>query len=446
MMHVIRLDTRSFEDKGVALMFTLVSGKTARWVAQVALAASLLATLAGGSIHSAQARPTGDTSISGSVTFWNAYNTVGPENSTLIDKVLPAFQKAFPNVTVYSQNFPYGSLLQKIIASMASGDGPDVVRSDIIWVPQLAKIGALASTDDIMATRKAQFYPGPVATNYYKGHYYGLPLDTNTRVLIYNKAVFAKAGITTPPATTDEFQADAVKIAATGKNVFGYAEGGLDGWNILPWIWSFGGAITDPNGTKATGYINGPNSVAALTFLTSLLDQHLMSPSLLGSGLQTSDAIGKNLTGMILDGPWTPPIFLTTYPKLQLAFAPVPAGPNGHSASVVGGEDIVQLKNSKNAAAAHAFLQFMTSPQAQILMGEVGQMPVLKSVASSPLLPKYYAVFNKELQTAQPRTVSPNWAQIDTALTTAFNQALRHQATPQAALDTAAKTIDPLLK
>jgi multiple sugar transport system substrate-binding protein len=410
------------------------------------VAAALVTTLAGGSVGAVQARQAGVSSISGSETFWNAYNTVGPENSTLITKVLPLFQKEYPNITVYSQNYPYGSLLQKIIASVASGDGPDVVRSDIIWVPQLAKIGALASTDDIMATRKSQFYPGPVATTYYKGHYYGLPLDTNTRVLIYNKMVFAKAGVATPPATTAQFEADAVKIAALGGGVYGYAEGGLDGWNILPWIWSFGGAIANPAGTTADGYINGPNSVAALQFLVDLLDKKLLSPSLLGSGLQTSDAIGKNLTGMILDGPWTPPIFLTTYPKLQLAFAPVPAGPNGHSSSVVGGEDLIQLKNSKNAAAAHAFMQFMTSPQAQLLMGEVGQMPVLQSLVNSPLLPKYYAVFNKELQTAQPRTVSPNWGQIDTALTLAFNQALRHQATAQQALDTAAKTIDPLLK
>jgi multiple sugar transport system substrate-binding protein len=198
--------------------------------------------------------------------------------------------------------------------------------------------------------------------------------------------------------------------------------------------------------TKASGYINSANSVAALQFLVTMLDQNLMSPSLLGGGLQTSDAIGKNLTGMILDGPWTPPIFLTTYPKLQLGFAPVPAGPNGSTSSVVGGEDIAQLKSSQNSAAAKAFMQFMTSPQAQELMGEVGQMPVLQSLAHDPKLPAYYTIFNKELMTAQPRTVSPNWAKIDDALTTAFNKALRHQATAQAALDTAAQQIDGYLK
>jgi multiple sugar transport system substrate-binding protein len=412
-----------------------------RWIAGVALATSLLASFA-----PAQAHRAGASSISGNVIFWNAYNTVSPENTTLITKVIPAFQKLYPNVTVYSQNIPYSSLLQKLIASIAAGSGPDVVRSDIIWVPQLAKIGALASTDAIMAKRKSEFYPGPVSTTYYKGHYYGLPLDTNTRVLIYNKTLFAKAGISTPPATTDQFMADAAKISALGKNIFGYAEGGLDAWNILPWIWSFGGAVTDPQFTKATGYLNSANSVAGLQFLVDLKDKGYLSPSILGGGLATSDAIGKNQAGMIIDGPWMPPIFQATYPKLHYAMAPMPAGPGGQSASVVGGEDIVEMKSSKNSAAATAFMQFMTSPQAQLLMGEVGQMPVLKSLAHNPQLPAYYAVFNKQLLTAYPRTVSPNWTRIDTVLTDAFNKAIRHQATPQAALDSAAQQIDGLLK
>lgn len=418
-----------------------------RWIPGAIAAACLLATLAGGATRGAQARQADAAAgISGSVTFWNQYNTVGPENTTLVTKVLPAFQKAYPNITVYSQNYDGSSFETKLIAAVAGGSGPDVIRSDIINVPLLAKLGVLATTDDIVAARKGQFYPGPVATTLYRGHYYALPLDTNTRVLIYNKAIFARAGIATPPATSDQFMADAVKIAATGKNVFGYAEGGLDGWNILPWIWSFGGAVTDPANTKATGYINGANSVAALQFLVTLYNQKLLSPSLLGGGLQTSDAIGTNKAGMILDGPWTPPIFLATYPKLGLGFAPVPAGPNGHTSSVVGGEDIAQLKSSKNAAAAHAFMQFMTSSAAQLLMGEVGQMPVLKGLANNPLLPAYYALFNKELQTAQPRTVSPYWAKIDDALTTAFNEAVRGQQTPQVALDAAAKQIDAILK
>lgn len=385
-------------------------------------------------------------SATGTITFWHTYNVTGPENKNLIEKVIPAFEQANPGIKVKSQDIPYDSMLQKVIASIAGGNGPDVIRSDIIWMPQLAKVNALVQMDDVVSARRSEFFTGPLATCYYKGHYYGLPLDTNTRVIFYNKPLFQRAGISQAPTTSDEFKAAATKIHALGGNIFGYAEGGLDAWNILPWIWSFGGDVTNADFTKATGYINNPQSVAAVQFLADLLDGKLLSPSILGgSSLSTSDAIGKNLAGMIVEGPWMPPIFKSTYPSLDYGLAPMPAGPGGQSASVVGGEDIAILKSTSKLAATKKFVEFMTSQQAQVLMGQVGQMPVLQSASTDPSLPSYFSVFSQQLQTAKPRTVSPNWQKIDGALTDAFNTVLRHKASAQAALDQAAATIDSLL-
>ncbi|HVU68794.1 MAG TPA: extracellular solute-binding protein [Ktedonobacteraceae bacterium] len=385
-------------------------------------------------------------STKATITFWNAYNVTDPENKTLLNKVIPAFNKKYPNIIVQSQNIPYNSLLQKLVATVAGGAGPDVVRTDIIWMPQLAKIGALVPTDDIVAQRKNDFYPGPLATCAYKGKYYGLPLDTNTRVIFYNKDLLSKAGFSQPPTTTDEFQSAAAKIATLGKGFYGYAESGLDPWNILPWIWSFGGSVTDENYSKATGFINGAQSVAALTFLIGLYKDHALAPNLLGgSSYSPDDEFGKGHVGFILEGPWVPPTMKQTYGSLQYEMALMPAGPGGSTASVVGGEDIAVMSSSKNIDAAKTFMQFMTSEEAQVLMGEVGQMPVLSSLASDSRMPAYYAMFDKQLQTARPRPVTPNYTKIESILTDAFNRAFRGQAAPQAALDAAAQQIDPLL-
>jgi multiple sugar transport system substrate-binding protein len=408
-----------------------------------------LATSAAGSFLAACGSSTTGTTGSAktTITFWDAYNLTDAENSTLLTKVIPAFNKQHPNITVRAQNIPYQSLLQKLIASVAGGNGPDVVRTDIIWMPQLAKIGALVSTDDIVAQRKGEFYDGPLATCAYQGKYYGLPLDTNTRVVYYDKSLFAQAGVSQPPTTTDDFKAVASKISALGKNIFGYAEGGLDPWDTLPWIWSFGGAVTDANYTRATGYINGPQSVAALEFLLALYKNRDLSPSILGgSSLSPDDAFGRNQAGMILDGPWVPPTLQQGYPQLQYSMVLMPAGPSGHSASVVGGEDIAILQSSKNIDAAKAFMQFMTSEEAQVLMGITGQMPVLKSLANDSRLPPYFSIYDQQLQTAYPRPVTPNYSKIETILTDAFTSAFHNQASAQAALDGAAQQIDPLLQ
>ncbi len=386
--------------------------------------------------------------LSGTVTFWNAYNTVSPENKTLTEQIIPAFEKLHPNVTVKAQALPYDDLRQKLLAAVAGGETPDLVRADIIWVPEFGDLGALAPLDQEMpdfATYKDQVYAGPLATNFYGGHYYGLPLDTNTRVIFYHPDVFKAAGIADPPKTFDDFAADCAKIKALGKaDTYCYAEGGTGPWNILPWIWSNGGNITDPTYTKATGYLNSKASVDAVNMLNDWLKKGYLSPSIMGGGIATSDAMGKGQVGMIVDGPWMPPIFQQQYPDLKTGLAAFPSGPGG-SVSVVGGEDIVMFEKSQNKAAALAFMRYMLNTESQTALGKVGQMPVLKSLTGSKDLPDYYAVFQQQLETAQPRTPSPAWPKIDDTINTAVQQVLRGEKTAQAAMDEAAAAVDKLL-
>jgi multiple sugar transport system substrate-binding protein len=261
---------------------------------------------------------------------------------------------------------------------------------------------------------------------------------------MWNKAMYQQAGISNPPKTVDEFAADVAKMS-NGKDKFGYAEGGTGGWNFLPWLWTFGGSVTDDGITKATGYLNGPDSVAALQWFVKLYQSHQQGPSVLGGDPHTDVGYAKDVYGNILDGPWMVPIFKDQYPNKEVDLTTVPAGKGG-SASVVGGEDIVLFKESKHQAEAQEFIRFMLSRQTQVTMGNIGQMPVLSELAGSPDLPAYFGVFQEQLKTAKARTPSPAWPKIDEAIGTAVTLAIKGQATPQQALDQAAKSIDALLK
>ncbi len=126
--------------------------------------------------------------------FWNAYNDV-TETPVMNGVVIPSFESLYPGIKVDDDTLPYAGLLEKFIASSAAGDPPDLMRSDIAWVPQLASEGTLleTSTQSWFAPIKAAADPGPLSTNLYKGGYYGLPDDTNTQVFFWNKADFAAA-------------------------------------------------------------------------------------------------------------------------------------------------------------------------------------------------------------------------------------------------------------
>ena len=151
---------------------------------------------------------------------------------------------------------------------------------DSIWVPEFAELGALAKVDELIPDfegYKTRFYEGPLATNFYPGNYYGLPLDTNTRVIFYNQALFEEAGIAASPTTMEEFLAACDKIKALNKpDTYCYAEGGTDPWNVAPWIWINGGALTDDTFSKASGYLNSEASIGAVTMVRDWLDSGLM--------------------------------------------------------------------------------------------------------------------------------------------------------------------------
>jgi multiple sugar transport system substrate-binding protein len=410
----------------------------------VAAAAAMLLALAG-TAASAGAKSSGVTTVS----FWHAYatNAASPELQRLTKIVIPRFEKLNPTIKVKQVPFAYGDLQQKLTTSTAGGTLPDVIRSDIAWVPQYAKLGVFAALDKAMPDFKSLAsvtYKGSLATNFYKGHYYGLPLDTNTRVLMYNQSALEAAGIAKPPATFADLRADAPKLKAKGIDLF--ADGGTGGWNVLPWIWSGGGSLTNASYTKATGYLNSAKTIAAVQLLVDLYKQGAIPSLITGDqgAVGTEDGLATGKYATILDGPWMFPIFRSAYPNFKLQTAPVPAGPGG-SISVVGGEDIVMTQASKHKQAAEAFIRFMLSPWAQTQMAHAGQMPVRTDVTKQlTKINAYYAIFQKQLQTARPRTPSPNWPQIDTILGNAVATALKSGDT-QGALDAAAKQIDGLL-
>lgn len=384
------------------------------------------------------------------LTFWGTYGNGGnkAETDALNKVIIPAFEKQHPNIKVNYVDVPYSSLEQKLETGAAGGELPDLIRSDITWVPKFASLGVFAQLDgsmpDFDSLAKAD-YPGTLAANKWNGHYYGLPLDTNTRVEISNQTALTSAGISAPPATFDQLQSDASALAAKKISVF--ADSGLQGWDVLPWIWSGGGDIANPQLTKATGYLNGPKSVAAVQLLVNLYKQGAIPNLIIGNqgAVSTQDGLPKGNYANILDGPWMHDIWTAQYASFNPVYSPMPSGPGG-SVSVVGGEDIVMSSTSKNVSADQQFIAFTQSPTFQLAMAKTGEMSVVSSlgaqeVAATP----YLAPYVKQLANARSRPAVPDASQIDTVLQDDLTPAFQGSATVQDALNKAASQIDPLL-
>lgn len=378
------------------------------------------------------------------ITFWHAYNA-DVEAKFLEETLIPAFEDENPNIEVQSVLVPYDQFRRKLLIALSGGTAPDLARVDILWVPELADQGALANMDELWSDFD-QFLPGPLSTNLYNGSHYGLPLDTNTRVLIYNVDMFEDAGIAEPPATMDDLLSACEKIKELGEETYCFADGGTYAWAVNPWIWSFGGSVTDADITTTDGYYNGPETVAAYQFLKDAVDNGYLHPGILGGGVDSWGGFGQDQIAMILEGPWFPAMFEGQFPEKEYGMALLPAGEGG-SVSVVGGEDIVLFQQSQNKDAAVKFLEYLLSEDVQLQLATTGQMPVLKSVIESDFVKEhdFFGIFLEQLETAKARTPHQNWSRIEEIMTNTGTAILNGTVGVQEGLDEAVQLMDPLL-
>jgi multiple sugar transport system substrate-binding protein len=382
------------------------------------------------------------------LTFWHTYNEQSPENDTLTGTLIPAFEAANPGVTVETLSVPYDDFRTKLIAALAAGTGPDLIRSDIIWVPELADMGALLPLDQAMpdfTDLAASVYAGPLSTNVWDGATYGLPLDTNTKVWLTKDTVYEGAGLT-PAATIDQLLDQCQTLKAADPDAYLFAADGTFAWVVLPWIWSFGGDILDADMTTASGVLDGERTVAAYEYLLQLYDAGCVAPVILGDGVDPFSGFGQGIYASLDNGPWTYPILAGQFPDAVFTASPFPAGTGG-SIDVVGGEDVNVLASTAHQTEALDFVRFLLSDEYQLTMAGVGQIPVRADLDTTALLAEQpqLGAFLDQLETARARPAHPRWTEMDQALTDAGQRILRHEQTPQEALTDAATAIDAII-
>lgn len=382
------------------------------------------------------------------ITFWHHYNEQSPENQTLNDVLIPAFEAENPGVTVTAVSHEWGELHDKLLTSIEASRLPDVARLDIAWVPELESYDVLTALDEAMpdfTEAQSALAPAPASTALVQGHYYALPLNTNTKIMFYNQDLLDAAGLTVP-ATLDAFFADAKALTREkdGQQIWGYGEPALAGWNICPLIWSNGGEITDPDCTVASGYINSPETIDAIQKLADAYQGGYMAGFSDGD-IPMTDGYGTGRYAMIFDGPWKFAELEGAYPDFNAYTAQTPAGAGG-SVGVLGGEDIAMFTGA-DTEAAWAFIKFMTSPYAQTEMAKVGQIPVnLEAIGSDEVKAiDAFAPFLTAIETAKARPQVKNWTEIDAELTRLTELAVLGEMTPADAMNEAAAAIDALL-
>lgn len=392
-----------------------------RGIAASALVASLAltATACGGS--------DGDSGKSDgpvTITWWDTSNATNeaPTYKALVQQ----FEAAHKDIKVKYVNVPFDQAQNKFDTAAGAKGAPDVLRSEVGWTPAFAKKGFFLPLDGTEALAdQGNFEPNLIKQAQYEGKTYGVPFVTDTLALVYNKALFKKAGITEAPKTWDELRADAAKIKDKAK-VDGYW-GSTQAYYAQTFLYGEGTDTVDVAAKKIT--VNSPAAKKAYGTWLSLFS---------GKGLHKADATAdayahiqdafvNGKVAAIIQGPWEITNFYkgsAFSDKSNLGIATVPAGSAGKAGAPTGGHNLSVYAGSDKAhqTAALKFVKFMTSAQSQEAIALKNSTLPTRSdaytdkVKADPGIAGYQGV----LAAAQPRPALPEysslWGPLDTEL------------------------------
>jgi multiple sugar transport system substrate-binding protein len=430
---------------------------TARIAAAAAAAGILLAALTGCSSGSGTTAL--DTKADVKLTWWTGQ---ADEAEKILEGLADEYERLHPNVTItVSSGAPSTEdLLQKLSASFAGGNYPDISYAFGSWSSQLEASNRTLDITKQVSDPKADwngFSAAARQTAQPTGEKtIGFPAVVDNLGLLYNKTLFDKAGVAYPTDqwSWDDFRAAAKKLtdSSTDTYGYGYSVSGSEEttWQFWPHLWQHGGEVLTANGKKAA--FDSQAGVDALTFLR---DMAVTDKSVYLD--QTDTKFGQLFAGghigMITSGPWQ--LYDLKTAKTDYGVTVLP-GTNGNH-ETVSGPDIWALFDHKDANRSHwayAFTKWLTDPEQDVRWNvQYGNLPLRESETSSAefqaqvkALPGLDVLAANSANAKHARPTVPAYNKLSEAIGHSISAVLQGQGTPAEGLKEAAEQADQALE
>jgi ABC-type glycerol-3-phosphate transport system substrate-binding protein len=395
------------------------------------------------------------------IIFWHSYVAA---TTPALKKLVERFEAEHPDITLKAQYVQTGdSLLQKLAAAVTTGTAPDVCWVHDNWLAALSREDLIYDLDELAqqyggfsAEDKKDIVAPMLATGHYKGKFRMMPLEATSVALAYNRDLFRKAGLDPdkPPRDWKEFVEYGKRLTirkdgrveqwATTVPVFTGLQ--IESYTVWLWdvfLWGEGGLYADPSGEKVA--FNSEAGVRALQFWVDL--QHKYG---IGSMSTPEQGFESQKVAMSLMGSWDLPHLKDM--DFDWAMAPVPAGSKKRVAPL-GGEYLVVFRQTQHPKEAWEFVRWFVSPEIQEWWSKESKyLPIRLSALDSPTYKTFLEtdpglkVFAEQMRYAYAEPILLDQAsEIDLALFSALEKAMRKVMTPRAALEEAAKKANEIL-
>ena len=376
------------------------------------------------------------------IVVWDYYGEATP-----VKPLLEGFQKEYPNITVQYEALDWDSTLEKLNVVLTGGTPPDVVTTDMTWLPKFAALGAFTDLKSLSGGKlngvawDEAYTPGALEAITFNGQIVAALYDFDVYALYYRADLFEQKGLQVP-TTWNELLDVSQKLAEGDKYLYQWS---ADSFHGSQWIYENGGNLLSDDNT--TVMFNSSESVEAIQAYYDLLTQ--------GGAIYWGADQGERIQGikdgriaMFSDGPYNMGIMKSAAPEMSGMWRVAVHPYNKQPGSYLGGTGLVIPSQSQHKEAAWKFIEYAMRVENQIgVYTYAGAAPALTAALQSAEVnvadpyfdgQKTFDVFLEAMKTAKHFPYVRQWNDIDVAFSTGMEQIGLEQKSVKDALDEAA--------
>lgn len=270
----------------------------------------------------------------------------GSASDAFITDFTASFEREHPGVDLDVEIQEWTGIGEKVNAVLAGkgGESADVIEVGNTQVAQYIETGGLSelTLEGLREWGSRDWLKGLSDPGSINGAQYGVPWYAANRVVIYNKDLFAAAGIKTPPKNRQEWIQATQKLDRGGRQGI-YLAG--QNWYVLSgFVWDEGGDLAVETGGQWIGTLDDEKALAGMAFYKQL--------QALGEGPKDadeetppqSDVFARGDVAQIIAPPGQAAAIEAANPALKgkLGFFPVPGKTSDKPGAVfTGGSDLI---------------------------------------------------------------------------------------------------------
>ncbi|WP_246956801.1 extracellular solute-binding protein [Brachybacterium sp. Marseille-Q7125] len=323
----------------------------------------------------------------------------GAQNDA-IESLIASFQEKYPNITIERVSQSNDDLQQQTGLALSGNDVPDVLQvnnargdmgtfvADGLLTDLTGYAEAYGWEDRFTESVLAKTRYSKDGVTFGEGELYGLPQTGEICGIFYSQKKLDELGVEAPTSWDELFT---LVDTALEKDEQPIVLGNLDKWPAFHVFGPLQANFVDAETIVTLGMGNAgadwtsDDNVAALTQLADWAKDKAFGDSPNGLGYDDAWPTFTEGTGVLLiGGSWLGPD-MEAVMKEDLRFMAPPAGKDGTAATTGGtGIPFSIPAAAKNADAAAAFIDYITSDEAMDLIAEAGGMPVNRTAELAP--------------------------------------------------------------